>query len=191
MSVDNNGQQLPTIYCPTDTIDVNDENVIRPELVANNSPAKAHKQKTSSREPDLKGLTPIVDVDMFREAQARRAELIQEQLVTELRRTGAQQDTIQCDNNTTIDMADQRKQQEIEKCIKKVAEGVETFEDIWQKVHNASNSNQKKKYEADLKTEIKKLQRLRDQIKTWVASSEIKDKRQLLENRKLIETQME
>jgi CCR4-NOT transcription complex subunit 3 len=34
-------------------------------------------------------------------------------------------------------------------------------------------------------------QRLRDQIKTWVASSEIKDKRQLLENRKLIETQME
>ncbi|KAG9481580.1 hypothetical protein GDO78_010689 [Eleutherodactylus coqui] len=35
------------------------------------------------------------------------------------------------------------------------------------------------------------LQRLRDQIKTWVASNEIKDKRQLIENRKLIETQME
>lgn len=32
------------------------------------------------------------------------------------------------------------------------------------------------------------LQRLRDQIKTWVASNEIKDKRQLIENRKLIET---
>ena len=32
------------------------------------------------------------------------------------------------------------------------------------------------------------LQRLRDQIKTWVASNEIKDKRILLENRKLIET---
>ena len=32
------------------------------------------------------------------------------------------------------------------------------------------------------------LQRLRDQIKTWVASNEIKDKRQLVENRKLIET---
>lgn len=31
-------------------------------------------------------------------------------------------------------------------------------------------------------------QRLRDQIKTWVASNEIKDKRQLVENRKLIET---
>lgn len=31
-------------------------------------------------------------------------------------------------------------------------------------------------------------QRLRDQIKTWVASNEIKDKRQLVDNRKLIET---
>ncbi|KAI0220342.1 CCR4-NOT transcription complex subunit 3 [Lamellibrachia satsuma] len=71
------------------------------------------------------------------------------------------------------------------------SEGVETFEDIWKKVHNAANSNQKEKYEADLKKEIKKLQRLRDQIKTWVASNEIKDKRVLLDNRKLIETQME
>ncbi|KAK3738730.1 hypothetical protein QZH41_018107 [Actinostola sp. cb2023] len=80
---------------------------------------------------------------------------------------------------------------EIERCLKKVSEGVETFEDIWQKVHNASNSNQKEKYEADLKKEIKKLQRLRDQIKTWVASNDIKDKKTLLENRKLIEQQME
>lgn len=32
---------------------------------------------------------------------------------------------------------------EIDKCLKKVTEGVETFEDIWQKVHNATNSNQK------------------------------------------------
>uniref|UniRef100_A0A1B0FLT0 CCR4-NOT transcription complex subunit 3 n=1 Tax=Glossina morsitans morsitans TaxID=37546 RepID=A0A1B0FLT0_GLOMM len=47
------------------------------------------------------------------------------------------------------------------------------------------------KYEADLKKEIKKLQRLRDQIKSWIASAEIKDKSALLENRRLIETQME
>ena len=47
---------------------------------------------------------------------------------------------------------------EIDRCLKKVAEGVETFEDIWQKVHNATNTNQKEKYEADLKKEIKKLQ---------------------------------
>lgn len=89
-------------------------------------------------------------------------------------------------------MADRRKLQgEIDRCLKKVTEGVESFEDIWQKVHNAANTNQKEKYEADLKREIKKLQRLRDQIKTWCASSDIKDKRCLVENRKLIETQME
>ncbi|EEZ99732.2 CCR4-NOT transcription complex subunit 3 isoform X1 [Tribolium castaneum] len=89
-------------------------------------------------------------------------------------------------------MAATRKLQgEIDRCLKKVTEGVETFEDIWQKVHNATNSNQKEKYEADLKKEIKKLQRLRDQIKSWIASAEIKDKSVLMENRKLIETQME
>ena len=116
---------------------------------------------------------------------------------------------------------------EIDRCLKRVAEGVEQFDDIWQKVrrppcpggrlphlvspplqvHNAANANQKEKYEADLKKEIKKLQvgpsdtavsatsrlprspqRLRDQIKTWLTSNDIKDKRPLGENRKLIET---
>ncbi|XP_037070736.1 CCR4-NOT transcription complex subunit 3-like [Pollicipes pollicipes] len=89
-------------------------------------------------------------------------------------------------------MAASRKLQgEIDRCLKKVTEGVETFEDIWSKVTHATNSNQKEKYEADLKKEIKKLQRLRDQIKTWQASAEVKDKSSLVEHRKLIETQME
>lgn len=57
----------------------------------------------------------------------------------------------------------------------------------WQ-VQSAPTLNQKEKFEADLKKEIKKLQRLRDQIKTWLASSDIKDKRQLTENRKIIES---
>ncbi|ODM97272.1 CCR4-NOT transcription complex subunit 3, partial [Orchesella cincta] len=91
-----------------------------------------------------------------------------------------------------IAMAATRKLQgEIDRCLKKVSEGVETFEDIWQKVHNATNTNQKEKYETDLKKEIKKLQRLRDQIKSWIASGEIKDKSTLVDTRKLIETQME
>ena len=34
-----------------------------------------------------------------------------------------------------------------------MAEGVEKFEETWQKVHNASNTNQKEKYEEDLKKE--------------------------------------
>lgn len=80
---------------------------------------------------------------------------------------------------------------EVDRCLKKVSEGAEAFEDIWQKVQNATNLNQKEKYELELKREIKKLQRLREQIKTWVASNEIKDKKSLLENRKLIELQME
>eukprot|EP00094_Tigriopus_californicus_P011125 TCALIF_10736-PA protein Name:"Similar to Cnot3 CCR4-NOT transcription complex subunit 3 (Mus musculus)" AED:0.27 eAED:0.27 QI:198/0.75/0.66/1/1/0.88/9/2192/429 len=85
-------------------------------------------------------------------------------------------------------MAASRKlQAEIDRCLKKVAEGVEKFEETWQKVHYASNTNQKEKYEEDLKKEIKKLQRLRDQIKTWIASGAINDKSILMEKRKLIE----
>eukprot|EP00794_Sanderia_malayensis_P009072 gene9072-10040_t len=80
---------------------------------------------------------------------------------------------------------------EIDRCKKKVNEGVEAFDDIWQKVQTATNANQKEKYEADLKKEIKKLQRHRDQLKTWAASNDIKDKGPLLEYRRLIETQME
>ncbi len=76
---------------------------------------------------------------------------------------------------------------EIDRCLKKVSEGVEKFEEIWQKVHNASNTNQKEKYEEDLKKEIKKLQRLRDQIKTWIANGTMPDKTTLKEKRKLIE----
>ncbi|KAJ2745803.1 general negative regulator of transcription subunit 5 [Coemansia sp. BCRC 34301] len=84
-----------------------------------------------------------------------------------------------------------RLQSEIERVFKKVAEGIEDFEDCHDKVLNASNASQKEKYETDLKKEIKKLQRLRDQIKTWIQSNEIKDKQDLLHHRKLIEKQME
>ncbi|KAJ2823420.1 general negative regulator of transcription subunit 5, partial [Coemansia sp. 'formosensis'] len=82
-------------------------------------------------------------------------------------------------------------QSEIERVFKKVAEGIEDFEDCHDKVLNASNASQKEKYETDLKKEIKKLQRLRDQIKSWIQSNEIKDKQDLLHHRKLIEKQME
>ena len=77
---------------------------------------------------------------------------------------------------------------EIDRTLKKVAEGVELFESIYDKMQASTNQTQKEKLETDLKTQIKKLQRLRDQIKTWVASNDIKDKSALLDNRKLIET---
>mmetsp|Transcript_4678 Transcript_4678/g.4430 ORF Transcript_4678/g.4430 Transcript_4678/m.4430 type:complete len:643 (-) Transcript_4678:143-2071(-) len=75
--------------------------------------------------------------------------------------------------------------------MKKVDEGVELFDEIWEKVYSAEQQNQKEKYEVDLKKEIKKLQRLRDQIKTWIGSSDVKDKDALLHARRLIETKME
>jgi CCR4-NOT transcription complex subunit 3 len=62
---------------------------------------------------------------------------------------------------------------------------------IHAQVYAASQQSLKEKYEGELKKEIKKLQRLRDQIKTWLGSGDIKDKNPLTEARKLIETKME
>mgnify|MGYP001794816527 CR=1 FL=1 len=47
---------------------------------------------------------------------------------------------------------------EIDRCHKKVQEGCDTFDDIWDKFNTAPSLNQKEKFEADLKREIKKLQ---------------------------------
>ncbi|KAE8232600.1 hypothetical protein CF326_g2370 [Tilletia indica] len=88
-------------------------------------------------------------------------------------------------------MAARKLQTEIDRTLKKVAEGVESFEGLYDKLQMSTNQTQKEKLEADLKTQIKKLQRMRDQIKTWLQSNDIKDKKPLLDNRKLIETQME
>lgn len=85
-------------------------------------------------------------------------------------------------------MAARKLQQEIDKTFKKVAEGVAEFDGIYEKIEQSNNPAQKEKLEDNLKREIKKLQRLRDQIKTWAASNDIKDKAPLLEHRKLIET---
>lgn len=85
-------------------------------------------------------------------------------------------------------MAARKLQQEVDKCFKKVAEGVAEFEGIYEKIEQSNNPAQKEKLEDNLKREIKKLQRLRDQIKTWAASNDIKDKAPLLDHRRLIET---
>mmetsp|Transcript_15098 Transcript_15098/g.42953 ORF Transcript_15098/g.42953 Transcript_15098/m.42953 type:complete len:611 (-) Transcript_15098:631-2463(-) len=82
-------------------------------------------------------------------------------------------------------------QSDIDRTLKKVGDGVEEFEEIREKVYGATNSNQREKHEMELKRSIKKLQRMRDQIKTWITMNEIKDKRQLLDARRLIEVQME
>jgi len=81
--------------------------------------------------------------------------------------------------------------QEVDRTLKRIAEGNELFDEIWEKVQNAAQQNQKEKYEQDLKKEIKKLQRLREQVKGWATNNEIRDKEPLLEGRRSVESRME
>jgi CCR4-NOT transcription complex subunit 3 len=87
-------------------------------------------------------------------------------------------------------MAQRKLQQEVDKTFKRVAEGVQQFEQTYDKIYQlgpGGNPSQKEKLEDTLKRTVKKLQRHRDQIKTWAQSNEIKDKKPLIEHRKLIE----
>ena len=88
-------------------------------------------------------------------------------------------------------MTSRKIQSEIERTLKKVQEGIEIFDALWDKVHSAPTQVQKERHESDLKKEIKKLQRLREQIKNWQSTPEIKDKTSLNESRKIIEGKME
>jgi len=85
-------------------------------------------------------------------------------------------------------MTSRKTQQEIDKTFKKVAEGIQSFEAIYEKIKTTQNPAQRDKLEENLKREIKKLQRFRDQIKSWAAGNEVKDKNPLLEQRRAIET---
>lgn len=79
------------------------------------------------------------------------------------------------------------KSAEIDRTLKKVAEGLIEFDQTFEKISSAPNSNQKEKHESDLKREIKKLQRLREQIKTWIGQNDVKNKAPLLEARQNVE----
>ena len=84
-------------------------------------------------------------------------------------------------------MAARKLQQEIDKTFKKVDEGIEEFNSIYEKIYSSQNASQKDKLEEHLKREIKKLQKHRDQIKSWAAQNDVKDKTGLMEQRKRIE----
>ena len=68
-------------------------------------------------------------------------------------------------------------------------EGAEVFSDLYEKVTDPNTTNTSK-YEGELKKEIKKLQRLRDQIKGWLGGGEVRDKDSLTQARKLIESKV-
>lgn len=64
-------------------------------------------------------------------------------------------------------------QGEIDRVLKAVQEGQEVFEEIWLKVHEASTAAQKEKFEGELKTQIKKLQRLFDSLRPISATNQV------------------
>ncbi|KAI1704625.1 NOT2 / NOT3 / NOT5 family domain-containing protein [Ditylenchus destructor] len=89
-------------------------------------------------------------------------------------------------------MSEKRKMlTEMEKCFKKVNESFEVFDELVTKMNETNSDNRQDKFQGELKEEIKKLQRLRDQIKTWCSSTEIKEKDTLLGYRRKIEERME
>ncbi len=85
--------------------------------------------------------------------------------------------------------ADRKLQKEIEQTLKKVQEGIDLFDETIEKLNGAEkNPALREKYEAELKKEIKKLQKLRDSIKGWISGKEVQDKDGLVERRRDIET---
>lgn len=89
-------------------------------------------------------------------------------------------------------MSTRKLQQEIDKTHKKISEGLTAFDEIYEKLMSPEAPSQKEKLESDLKKEIKKLQRLRDSLKTWITDSSIKlDKGPLQESRSKIEHAMD
>lgn len=80
---------------------------------------------------------------------------------------------------------------ELDKTFKKIKEGLQEFDYIYNKFQSCESAPQREKLENDLKKEIKRLQKSRDLIKNWMSGNEVKDKKQLIEHRKLIEHEME
>ncbi|OAO16639.1 hypothetical protein AV274_1636 [Blastocystis sp. ATCC 50177/Nand II] len=61
---------------------------------------------------------------------------------------------------------------EIDNTFKKIKEGFEEFDALWNCVYSADTQAKKERYEADLKRQLNKLQKLRDSLKTWEKSSD-------------------
>ena len=88
-------------------------------------------------------------------------------------------------------MSNRKLLSEVERTLKKVVEGIEEFDEYLEKLNASTTQSQKDRWESEMKKEIKKLQRLRDQIKVWQTMSDIKDKSGLNDSRKSIEVLME
>ncbi|KAM9921668.1 hypothetical protein OXX80_012104, partial [Metschnikowia pulcherrima] len=87
-------------------------------------------------------------------------------------------------------MSNRKLQKEVETVFKKIHEGLDLFNYYYSRHESSTNDSQREKLESDLKKEIKKLQKFRDQIKTWqgndsleatIASSKLQEHRRLVE----------
>lgn len=87
--------------------------------------------------------------------------------------------------------AQKRLQAEIDKLLKKVDEGVEEYNRLRDSHNRASQPNQKEKIEENLKAQIKKLQRDRNQLSTWITDKQVKDKGPLTSGKNKIEGLMD
>ena len=89
-------------------------------------------------------------------------------------------------------MNNQRKlKAEIDKTHKKIREGFEVFATLWDKVENAPDHGAKQRWTGELKKELKKLQRMRDQIKAWMSNGVVKDTKEMEHHKHQIELKME
>mmetsp|Transcript_7540 Transcript_7540/g.27668 ORF Transcript_7540/g.27668 Transcript_7540/m.27668 type:complete len:820 (+) Transcript_7540:102-2561(+) len=82
---------------------------------------------------------------------------------------------------------------EIEIVLKKVDDGIEEFDDLWNQANSAGSSQQKERLGEELKKSISRLQRFRVQIREWLSNAavqtECKDK--LEEARRKVENDMQ
>ncbi|KAF5224598.1 hypothetical protein ECC02_002237 [Trypanosoma cruzi] len=89
-------------------------------------------------------------------------------------------------------MANSKKvQQDIDRLLRRTQDGIEGYEELYNKFLKAATQTQKERLEGDLKKEIKKLQRFRDGIKALIANPEVKDTKALESYQKNIEEKME
>ena len=89
-------------------------------------------------------------------------------------------------------MNNQRKMKaEVDKTHKKIREGFEVFQQLWDKVQDAPDHSSKQRWTAELKKELKKLQRLRDLLKQWLSNGVLKDSTEIELHKTDIESKME
>eukprot|EP00448_Togula_jolla_P011337 CAMPEP_0170598378 /NCGR_PEP_ID=MMETSP0224-20130122/16216_1 /TAXON_ID=285029 /ORGANISM="Togula jolla, Strain CCCM 725" /LENGTH=952 /DNA_ID=CAMNT_0010922927 /DNA_START=52 /DNA_END=2910 /DNA_ORIENTATION=+ len=84
-------------------------------------------------------------------------------------------------------------QKDIDVALKKVDDGIDEFSHVWEQATTSSSNSQKEKLGEELKKSINKLQRLRVQIREWIAQTDMKNnsKDKLEDARRRIENDMQ